>query len=119
MKKTLFILLIIGMMQSFAGANIVREGIASWYGGGEKLNKYTANGEVFDSNDYTCASWDFPFNTYLKITNKSNNKSVVVRVNDRGPNKRLGRLVDLTKEAFSKIGNLEKGLITVKLEKIE
>ena len=92
--------------------------IASWYGGGEKLNKHTANGDVFDPHDLTCASWYHPFDTHLKVTNLSNGKSVVVRVNDRGPNKRLGRAIDLSREAFRKIANLNNGLIEVKIEQI-
>ena len=93
--------------------------IASWYGGGEKLNKHTANGEVFNPDFLTCASWDYSFNTKLKVTNISTGKSVIVRVNDRGPNKRLGRAIDLTKRAFSKIANTKEGLITVKIEKVK
>ena len=92
--------------------------IASWYGGGEKLNKHTANGEVFTPEKMTCASWHYPFDTLLKVTNLSNGKSVVVRVNDRGPNKRLGRAIDLSREAFRKIANLNQGLIEVKIEQL-
>jgi len=93
--------------------------IASWYGGGEKLNKYTANGEIFDPKKLTCASWDHPFDTRLKVINAENGKSVIVRVNDRGPNKRLGRAIDLTKLAFSKIADTRKGLAFVRIEKVE
>ena len=92
--------------------------IASFYGDGEKLNKYTANGEAFNSNDLTCASWHYPFNTKLKVVNHLNGKHIIVRVNDRGPNKRLGRSIDLTKKAFSKIANTKEGLIFVKIEKV-
>ena len=98
-------------------ARLYSIGIASFYGNGEKLNKFTSNGEVFNPNDLTCASWDYPFNTMLKVTNLANNKFVYVRVNDRGANKRLYRLIDLSKKAFSKIANLEQGLITVKVER--
>ncbi|MFC1576099.1 septal ring lytic transglycosylase RlpA family protein [Candidatus Omnitrophota bacterium] len=94
------------------------EGIASWYGGGEKLCKYTANGEVFNPTALTCASWDFSFDTRLKVTNLANQKTVIVKVNDRGPAKRLGRAIDLTKSAFAKIADTKKGLIPVKIEKI-
>ena len=96
----------------------VKKGIASWYGGGEKLNKHTANAEVFDPKAFTCASWSYPFNTRLKVTNLQNGKSVIVRVNDRGPNKRLKREIDLTKNAFQKIANTKKGLILVKIERL-
>ena len=93
------------------------ECIASWYGGGEKLNKHTANGETFNPSLLTCASWDYPFGTRLKITNTRNGKNVTVRVNDRGPNKRLGRAIDLTRGAFSKIADTDEGLVLVKIEK--
>ena len=92
--------------------------IASWYGDGEKLNKHTANGEIFNSKDLTCATWNYKFNARLKVTNLENSKYVIVRVNDRGPNKRLGRAIDLTKHAFSKIANTDKGLVLVKIEKV-
>lgn len=100
------------------GEKFFAPAIASWYGGGEKLNKHTASGEVFDPQALTCASWDYHFGTRLKITNAKNNKTVVVRVNDRGPNKRLGRAIDLTRHAFSKIANLKQGLALVKIERI-
>ena len=98
------------------GEDRVLYGVASWYGGGEKLNKYTASGEVFNPNDHTCAIWEFPFGTILKVTNLRNGKSVIVRVNDRGPAKRLGRLIDLTRKAFSEIEDLRRGLCEVKIE---
>ncbi|OGW75286.1 MAG: hypothetical protein A2Z72_00995 [Omnitrophica bacterium RBG_13_46_9] len=93
--------------------------IASWYGGGEKLNKYTASGEIFDPASLTCASWDYRFDTLLRVTNIGNGRSVIVRVNDRGPNKRLGRAIDLTKYAFSKIADIEEGLIATRIEEIK
>ena len=93
-------------------------GYASWYdrkSSGEK----TASGEILDDNKLTCTSWDYPFNTYLKVTNINNNKSIIVKVNDRGPNKRLykeGRIIDLSKRAFQSIADLRSGLIKVKIE---
>lgn len=96
---------------------LVTMGIASWYGGGEKLNKYTANGEVFSPQALTCASWDYKFNTKLKVTNIKTGKSVVVRVNDRGPNRRLNRKVDLSRAAFQKIAPLKTGLVRVRIER--
>jgi len=94
------------------------EYIASWYGGTEKLNKHTANGEIFNPSLLTCASWDYPFGTRLKVTNLANGQNVTVRVNDRGPNKRLGRTIDLTRNAFSEIANTDEGLVLVKIEKV-
>lgn len=97
-------------------SNPLRTGIASWYSETDPfINKHTANGEVFDDSKMTCASWDYAFGTLLKVTNLKNGKSVVCRVNDRGPSKRLNRMVDLSKAAFKKIENPGKGLTRVKM----
>lgn len=88
--------------------------IASWYSEKDPfINKHTANGEIFDDRQMTCASWDYPFGTRLQVVNLANGKTVACRVNDRGPSKRLGRKIDLTKAAFHKIADLRKGLIRV------
>ena len=92
---------------------------ASWYGGGEKLNEYTASGERFDPSKLACASWYYDFGQMLRVTNIETGKSIVVICNDRGPNKRLGRAIDLSREAFRKLAPLEKGLIRVKIEGVE
>ena len=91
-------------------------GFTSWYGGGEKLNKHTSSGEVFDPEGLTCASWNYPFNTYLKVTRIATGKFVIVRVNDRGPKKSLGRILDLSRRAFSELAPLDVGLIKVRVE---
>ena len=97
-----------------------RVGKASWYS--EKspgVNLRTASNEIFDDKDLTCAMWGVPFNQRVKVTNRANGKSVVVRVNDRGPHFRFvnkGRIIDLTKEAFSQLSDLKKGLIEVELQ---
>ena len=89
-------------------------GIASWYSEADPgINRHTANGEVFDDSQMTCAAWDLPFGTLLKVTNRSNGKSITCRVNDRGPARRLNRAVDLTKTAFSRIASLKLGLVNV------
>ena len=94
-------------------------GVASWYGGSERLNEYTASGEVFNSDKLTCASWHHPFDTLLKVTNIDNNRSVLVRVNDRGPNRRLRRVIDLSRRSFEEIAGLEDGLTRVKIEVVK
>lgn len=73
----------------------------------------TKSGEVFKSNKMTCASNKFPIGAILKVTNKDNKKSVIVRVNDKGgmPN----HVIDLSKGAFKKIAKLEEGRINVKV----
>lgn len=67
----------------------------------------------------TCAMWNVPFGQRIKVTNKDNGKSVIVRVNDRGPHKRYvrkGRIIDLSRGAFRKIASLKKGLVYIELE---
>jgi len=94
-------------------------GVASWYSESDPMiNLRTANGEIFDDSRMTCASWNFPFGTRLKITNLKNGKSVICVVNDRGPAKRLNRLIDLTKGAFQKIADTRSGLIKVSVCKL-
>ncbi len=97
----------------------IARGIASWYSKTDPfINRHTANGEVFDDRKLTCASWHHPFGTRLKVTNLQNGKSVVCRVNDRGPNKRLHRAIDLTIGAFKKIASPNRGLIRVSISKL-
>jgi rare lipoprotein A len=97
----------------------VSYGIASWYSQSDPfINLRTANGEIFDDTKMTCASWHYPFGTRLKITNPANGKSVICIVNDRGPAKRLNRLIDLSKGAFRKIADTKNGLIRVRVTKL-
>ena len=77
-------------------------GEASYYGPGFD-GKQTASGEIFDQNDFTCAHKSLPFGTKLKVVRKDNGKSVVVRVNDRGPYVD-GRILDLSVAAGKKLG---------------
>lgn len=64
------------------------------------------------------ASWDYPLGTRVKVTNLSNGKTTIAEILDRGPNKRLSRLIDLSKKSFQEISPLSKGIIKVKVEKI-
>lgn len=99
--------------------SIVHYGIASWYSESDPhINPTTANGEIFDDSQLTCASWTYPFGTRLRVVNRTNGKSIVCRVNDRGPSKRLKRLIDLTKTAFSRIADLKEGLIEVSVTRV-
>ena len=98
----------------------VRYGKAAWYSKKDPgVKRHTANNEIFNDKAMTCAIWDVPFNQRIRVTNLDNGKSIIVRVNDRGPHKRLirqGRVIDLTKTAFAQIASLEKGLIRTRLE---
>ncbi len=96
------------------------DGVASWYSKQSPgIRKHTANNEIFDDTAMTCAMWGAGFNQLVRVTNKANGKSVVVRVNDRGPHARFvreGRIIDLTKAAFAKIAHPKRGLIEIQLE---
>ena len=89
-------------------------GMASYYGGSWH-GKKTANGEIFNENSLTAAHKTLPFGTRVKVTNLDNGKSVVVRINNRGPYSK-GRVIDLSKAAFSRIASISKGVTRVKLE---
>ncbi|MBP9095725.1 MAG: septal ring lytic transglycosylase RlpA family protein [Ignavibacteria bacterium] len=82
---------------SIVEPDFVQEGEASWYGPGFHGRK-TASGERFNTNDMTAAHKTLPFGTVLKVTNLSNDKFVIVTINDRGPFIR-GRIIDLSKAA--------------------
>jgi rare lipoprotein A len=89
-------------------------GIASYYAA--KFNgRRTASGEIFDNTLMTAAHRSLPFGTFIQVTNLRNNKSVIVRINDRGPYAK-GRIIDLTKAAAKKIGVSRSGVARVKLE---
>lgn len=93
-------------------------GIASWYG--ERFhNKRTASGELFNMNAMTCASNSHKMGTKLKVTNKANGKSVIVKVNDTGGFKKYGRTLDLSKAAFNSIASIDKGVIEVSIKPIK
>ena len=89
-------------------------GIASFYSD-KFTGKRTASGEKFNNSAMTAAHKTLPFGTHMKVTNMRNKKSVVVRINDRGPHKK-GRVIDLTQAAAHKIGFGSHGLAKVKLE---
>lgn len=75
----------------------------------------TSSGDRFNQLALTAAHRSLPFGTKVRVTNLVNNRSVTVKINDRGPFIE-GRIIDLTRYAFSKIGDTEQGLIKVKIE---
>lgn len=96
--------------------NFTQTGIASWYG--RKFHGHlTSNGEIYDMYAMSAAHKNLPLPTYLKVTNLANDKSVVVRVNDRGPFHE-SRIIDLSYSAAYKIGMLKYGTANVKIEAI-
>ncbi|HCA81667.1 MAG TPA: septal ring lytic transglycosylase RlpA family lipoprotein [Bacteroidetes bacterium] len=93
------------------------EGVASYYAD-DYHGKVTSNGEVFNMNDLTAAHRTFPFGTNVRVTSLENKKSVVVRVNDRGPFKD-GRIIDLSLAAARELDLIRNGTARVKLEVLE
>ena len=91
-------------------------GLASWYGR-QFHGRKTASGETFDMNGLTAAHRSLPLNCYVKVTNNNNGKSVVVKVNDRGPF-HGNRVLDLSYGAAKKLGITGKGVGNVAIERV-
>jgi rare lipoprotein A len=87
-------------------------GKASWYGANRQGRKM-ANGNRFDKNQLTAASFDLPLGSVIRVLNLENGSSVVVTVTDRGPAKRLNRILDLSESAAVVLGYKEKGITKV------
>lgn len=92
-------------------------GVASYYA--DKFNgRETASGEVYDGTKMTAACNQLPMGTWIRVTNLANNKSVIVRTNDR-LHIRMKRVVDLSKEAARQLGYIGRGLARVRVEVLE
>jgi peptidoglycan lytic transglycosylase len=89
-------------------------GLASWYGD-DFHGRYTANGEIFDENSISAASPTLPLPSYARVTNLANHRSIVVRVNDRGPY--VGsRLIDVSVKTAKLLGFYDKGVARVRVQ---
>ena len=116
--RTFFFLSVLSISSlAFAGELYKSNVVASYYGEELQGNR-TASGEFFNMNDYTAAHNTLPFNTLLKVTNLNNAKSVVVRINDRGP-LIPGREIDVSKAAASDLDMIEVGTARVALEIVQ
>jgi len=91
-------------------------GVASWYGPGF-AGKRTANGEIFDPNELSAAHRTLPLPSYVEVTNRDNGRSVVVRVNDRGPFAR-DRIIDLSRRAAQLLGFDARGTAPVLVRRV-
>jgi len=119
LKKQLSLILVILFLAACADNTPVsgsypKTGVASWY-----VSKLTATGEKFNSNNLTCALRKNDFGKYYKVCNTANDKCVTARHNDFGPSKYFydrGRIIDLSKSAFSRIASPEEGIIRVTIE---
>nr|WP_319021332.1 septal ring lytic transglycosylase RlpA family protein [Pseudomonas sp. FME51] len=105
--------------RSGVGGNWVghmESGQASFYAD-RYQNRKTASGEPYKAGQNTAAHRTLPFGSQVRVTNVRNGKSVVVRINDRGPFVR-GRVIDLSRSAFASIGDTSAGLLSVRIEVI-
>lgn len=115
MKRVVFTLLSLFIVVSlFAeGGPVIEKGIASWYTSDE-AESLTANGELFDPTALSAAHKSLKFGTVVRVTNLDKNKSVDVRINDRGPFV-AGRIIDLTPAAAKEADLFESGIANVVL----
>ncbi len=114
--KYVLLCLIFAINLPLSAQKSVQKGKASYYA--DKFNgRKTASGEIFSNDSLTAAHPKYPFGTMIRVTNLANKKSVVVRVNDRGPHVK-SRIVDLSKRAARAIDGIRAGIIDVKVELI-
>lgn len=100
---------------STTGAAVTERGLAVWYASG----RMTASGERFDKRAMTAAHRTLPFGTRVRVTAERTGKSVIVRINDRGPFGNPRRIIDLTEAAAEKIDLIDAGVTAVTIEILE
>ena len=116
-KNTIVLTLLFVCLSFYGYAQSAETGLASFYN--DKFEgKKTASGEIYKANKLTAAHRTLPFGTRVKVTNLSNDRSVVVTVNDRGPFVEK-RIIDLSRAAAEKLGYIKQGVAEVKVESIE
>lgn len=102
---------------TFKKQKFAKNGVASYYAH-RFHGRLTANGERFNMNAMTAAHKKLKFGTRLRVTNKANGRSVIVRINDRGPY--VGRrIIDVSLAAAKKLGMVKRGVANVKLEVVK
>jgi len=94
-----------------------QQGVASYYGA-RHHGKRTASGERFDQHALTAAHRQLPFGTRVRVTNLSNDRQVVLTINDRGPHTR-SRLIDVSHEAAEQLGMLGSGVSKVRVQALD
>jgi len=114
MRKFICMLAIFVMAGMNVNAQRVVDGQATYYGSRSHGRK-TASGETFNKNEMVCAHRTLPFGTRVRVTNKKNGRSVVVRVIDRGPFGK-GKVIDLSPAAARQLDMIKAGVVPVHLE---
>jgi rare lipoprotein A len=109
-----FLLTLLLSFCAVAGGKFPKKGLASYYS--DRMNHHrVASGERYCKDSFTAAHRTLPFGTYLKVTNLSNHRSVIVRINDRGPHRRH-RIIDLSGAAANRLDMKRSGVATVKID---
>lgn len=121
MKISLFLFFLLGVVAFSASAQVdsllIQEGTASFYG--KRFHgRRTANGEIFSMDSLTAAHKRLPLGTWVRVINKKNNLSVVVRINDRLPTYSK-RQIDLSRRAAERIAMVYDGLAQVRIEAVD
>jgi len=112
LSRTMAVVIALCALPLPAGAKVKAEkGFASWYGHDEE-GRRTASGEIMDSKRLTAAHPSLPFGSIVQVTNQRNGRTVLVRINDRGPHK-PNRIIDLTPVAAAQLGMQRRGLAPV------
>ncbi|MDI2593779.1 septal ring lytic transglycosylase RlpA family protein [Pseudomonas sp. N3-W] len=123
MKRLLGACALLSLLAGCASTGIIdphgynQTGVASYYGS-RHHGKRTASGEPFNLNAMTAAHRQLPFGTLVKVTNLNNDRSCVLRINDRGPHTR-GRLIDVSRAAAERLGMLGSGTAQVRVQALD
>ena len=116
MFRFLLILSLLAALPAVAQEGGAEEGKASWYGG-QHVGRKTASGEIFTRHLLTAAHKTLPLGTLVRVTNLANHRSIVVKINDRGPYI-TGRVIDLSERAARDLAMYDSGVAEVSLERI-
>ena len=114
-RLTVLVLILAGTALAAPPDQPIRLGKASWYGYEWTTGKRgtMANGRRFNPKAWTAASYDYPLGTVVEVTNQANGHRIAVMVTDRGPARRLGRLLDLSEAASTALGYHQDGVTVV------
>ena len=118
MRKLLLRVIAFGAVAGVALAGPPQTGSASWYGESHR-GKLMADGQPFDPDKLTAASWFYPLGTIVRVTATGSTNVVEVTITDRGPSRKhvqQGRIIDLSKAAFERLSSLNRGLVNVTVQ---
>ena len=108
---------VVGSAADHGSVLSVEHGMASWYGPGFH-GRLTASGEIFDRENMTAAHRDLPLPSFVRVTNLNNGRSVILRVNDRGPVSR-DLVIDVSEEAAERLGFIDAGIVPVRVDVLD